>query len=189
MIEKIILILTFRRKIITHNEFAKHRDMSLNCEFKGCIFHPLTEVIWLNQQRFLHKQKPLKVCKEYLYNNDVVLYFHKDFYLVKTMDEKISHFKSAGLIDHWISKYIDKKFLSLPEPAFKPKVMKIYPDFFGVFEIIFAGWILSLAGFLLELLAYSCCRHLRKVIYFVNFLGALHIHLSRKKPTVSSRMV
>lgn len=57
--------------------------------------------------------------------------------------------KEAGLLNFWISKYIDYKYINMREPRTGPKIMNVY-ELMGILEIWFMGILLSSFVFVME---------------------------------------
>jgi hypothetical protein len=81
--------------------------------------------------------------------NSIVIYFRKNHYLVDAVDQKISLFKSAGLIDFWISCF--NKAKQKPVVPNGPKVMTFY-DLSGIFKVWIFSLIISVAALLAEII-------------------------------------
>lgn len=112
------------------------------------------------------KKYDLSICrikKEPFFLNHVVFYFYKNHFLVKPVDQKISIFKSAGLIDYWISKYRPQKSNSVLTAKKSPKVMTLF-DLSGVFLILIYCSTGCVIFFAMELAVDKC---LRRIIFFI----------------------
>lgn len=121
---------------------------TLNSSFKGVVFYQLYEILFWNKQSF--KNITFKVCKEYLFDNEIVFYFRKDFFLVKVIDEKLNRLKAAGLIELWINQYI-KQHLKVDQLNKGPSELKI-DHLYGVFVVWIIGLHFALIAFLSELI-------------------------------------
>lgn len=121
---------------------------TLSSSFKGVVFYQLFEIMFWNKQSF--KEFTFKVCKEQIFDNQIVFYFRKDFYLIKVIDETISRLKAAGLIEYWINKYIKQQFVNVDQLTTGPTELNI-EHLLGFFVVWISGLHFALIIFLLEL--------------------------------------
>lgn len=118
---------------------------TLEPSFKGAVFRYGSIVSYnnqVNQQNFT-----LKVLSESFLTNQFVFYFTKNFYLVDEINEKISHFKSSGLMKHWRSKYTN-----LIKKRKELQTSMTLGHLSGVFELLIYGWIATSCVFVIELI-------------------------------------
>lgn len=120
--------------------------------FNGVVGCSLDEVLYLNSINY--KNFTFHVCKEYLFTLQAVLLFQKNFYLVNAIDKTISELKAAGLVYHWISKYINPKFLRILQPNFGPKKISVN-QLLGGLEVWLCGLIAASVLFACELLVFK----------------------------------
>jgi hypothetical protein len=139
-----------RRKTVHFSEYPALRLKTLDSSFKGGIIQPLLEVIQLNQQNY--KNFTFHVLKEYLFDVQIVFYFPKNFYLVEPINRKMGILKSAGLVNLWMEKYIDKSYIKMKQGATLAKTMNIQ-QLFGGFQVLIIGTLLSSLFFGLEMLS------------------------------------
>lgn len=116
---------------------------------KNCASMKQTEVAIVSSVSTLSKidSSKCKLLKESLLTNQIVLFFRKNHFIVEAVDEKISIFKSAGLIDYWTSKYEERY------PKFEtkgPKVLTLY-NFFGIFKAWIYFLIIAFFSFCAEI--------------------------------------
>lgn len=78
-----------------------------------------------------------------------VIYALPDFYLVDALNLHISNLKSAGLIEYWHSKILDRNNL-LVEVSEAPKSLK-FQHFTGAFQFWLIGMAASIAAFVHEI--------------------------------------
>lgn len=90
-----------------------------------------------------------KVLKEPVVINSIVLYFRKHHYLLQAVNQKISLFKAAGLIDVFVSRF--SRATSKRVGKNDPKVMTFY-DLSGTFKVLLIGLLLAFLIFIVELL-------------------------------------
>lgn len=154
-----------KRKVVKATEYPALQRETLNPSYRSGIILPLLEVITLNQQNY--KNFTFKVLKEYLFSVQIVNYFPKNFYLVKSWNAKIGILKSAGLVDRWMEKYIDKSYIDIKPTVTKASKLNI-THLFGGFQILFCGAVLAVITFTLELLSRSRNLNLLKRIFIQN---------------------
>jgi hypothetical protein len=119
--------------------------------FKGVYENCLVHEIYYNQINPKHKRN--KFCLDKFMTIPTVFYAKKDFYLMKTLNEKISMLKSSGLINYWNFKDVDERMLKFKEPNY-PKVLKI-GQVKEAFYILLYGCLVSLMVFLVKNLLFK----------------------------------
>lgn len=83
----------------------------------------MTNVIYANMKK---KNSPGHIiCKEYLFNVNVVMYFPKNFYLIRSINKKIDGFIASGIMSHLISRYVDMKYWNMKGEAKGPQKLKV----------------------------------------------------------------
>lgn len=112
----------------------------------------MDEVVYLNQKNF--KNFSFRISNEYLKTSPVAFYFPKNSFLVEAFNEKISFLKSAGLIDFWISKHMDLKYVKVKEADVGARSLK-FMQLKGIFWIWFFGCMLSSLIFIAEFLRFK----------------------------------
>lgn len=90
-----------------------------------------------------------RVLPEYLYMFKYGIYFTKNSPFVGAFNKKISLFKSAGLIEFWVSKYLDSSYLRMKMPKKEPSRLNI-EQLGGGFRLWVYGCLVSFVTFLLE---------------------------------------
>jgi hypothetical protein len=81
----------------------------------------MTDIIDANKKnKFTHA-----VCKESIFNVNVVMYFPRDFYLVESINRKISSFLSSGVMSHLIGKYVDLRYWNVKSVEKGPQKLTI----------------------------------------------------------------
>ncbi|KAG5682552.1 hypothetical protein PVAND_011897 [Polypedilum vanderplanki] len=137
-----------RYKRISPSEITAFEELTLDPSFKGVVFDYFTIVLYNN---FLNRKKySLKICKESLLTNQIVFYFTKNFYLVDEFNDLIGRFKSAGLIDHIMSNYIDMKLLNSIDIK-KPATALTLENLEGIFKLLICALLIAILNFLLEI--------------------------------------
>ena len=79
----------------------------------------------------------------------VVFYLQKNSYLTEVLNEKVENLKSAGLIDYFISKYLDPKYLRLKKAEQRPKKLNL-KELLGAFQLFVFGILSSAVVFVVE---------------------------------------
>lgn len=123
------------------------RNKTRDPSFKGAIFNYMTQILYLNQLN--HKNFTYKICREQFLTNQMVFYWHKDFYLLNEFDDKITALAENGLIDQWMKTYINSRYMNLKEPKRGPMPLNFY-HLLGSFEVFVGGVLVAGTCFLLE---------------------------------------
>ncbi|CAO1431696.1 unnamed protein product [Diamesa serratosioi] len=135
-------------KVIKSSEVAEISHKTLDSSYKGAVFTFLDEVLYKNKVN--QHSINYKICKERLFTVQIVFFCKKYFYLVESINSLLGKLNEAGLLNFWISKYIDYQYLNMREPRTGPKIMNLY-ELMGIFEIWLMGIILSTIVFGLEM--------------------------------------
>lgn len=90
-----------------------------------------------------------QICREAFMLVPVVIYTKKNFYLLRTINEKIEIFKAAGLIEYWYSLSFNKELLT--KHSIPPKVLT-FDHLSGCFFIWICGCLVSLLTLVFELM-------------------------------------
>jgi hypothetical protein len=138
-----------RHKVIKESEVGGLQKRTLDASFKGAVTSALDEVLYLNMQN--HKRFTYRVLPEYLYSFNYVIYFQKNSPYLRAFNEKISLYKSAGLIDYWVSKYLNAAYLNMPEVAGEPKKLNIQ-QLRGGFQLWLMGCAVGFIIFAIEVI-------------------------------------
>lgn len=80
----------------------------------------------------------------------MAFYFPKNSFLTEAVNEKISILKAAGLIDFWISKHMDVKYVKVQEPTKEPTKLNFY-QLSGIVCIWGFGCVSAFMVFIVEL--------------------------------------
>ncbi|KAG5681330.1 hypothetical protein PVAND_010777 [Polypedilum vanderplanki] len=137
----------FIRKKIANNDnelpFSKPVDDNLHAAYLTTE----DEIMYRNKKT--HKQYVLKVCDERFTLIDIVMYYQKNFYLKKSIDQRISQLLSSGILHHWIEKYIEERFLNVKEVS-ELKQLTVH-HLFGVFNILLIGLAIACISLIIEI--------------------------------------
>lgn len=107
------------------------------------------ELLYLN--KINAKQFTYRVCKERLFTVNNGLLFQKNSYLIEAFNRVMSHLQSNGLIDYWISKYIDTSYYDVKEPGKQAQRLTIH-QLYGTFQMLCFGLFASTICFIAEVL-------------------------------------
>lgn len=80
---------------------------------------------------------------------NIVLYFPKNFFLIEAINNEIGFIKSSGLIDFWINKYADHRFLNYKEQKKGPQKLSL-KHLSGTFVVFLTGCLASAVAFVME---------------------------------------
>jgi hypothetical protein len=79
------------------------------------------------------------------------MYFHKDFYLAKAINDQISLILSSGIMSHIIEKYVDMQYWNVKTAEKGPQKLSI-EHLQGAFNLLAILSLLSALVFILEVL-------------------------------------
>lgn len=137
----------FRRKMINDATFPEYLTKVTDPTFNSAVCQSLTKVTY--EIQYMHR--PLIVCNEIIALIPIVILFPKNHFLIQTIDEKIDLFNSAGLINFWVNKYIDKSFIkSLQTRHHYPKQLNIR-QLLGGFQIWITCCVIGSITFFIEI--------------------------------------
>lgn len=108
----------------------------LDPDFKGGFMITSDELLYLN--KINANQFTYRVVKEHLFTVNNGLLFQKNSYLIEAFNEVISQLQSNGLIDYWISKYIDTSYFDVKETGKQAQKLTIN-QLYGSFQLLFYG--------------------------------------------------
>ncbi len=116
--------------------------------YKGAVCLVKGMTIYKNQ---MNRDGPQYIIfKERVMSIPSAIFTRKNFYLLIKMNEKLSEFKSAGLIRYWHDLVIDQKFLKLKRGKREPNSLKLR-HVVGLFQLLAVGYSISILIFSLEL--------------------------------------
>ena len=148
----------FRRQIIEYGDYFKYRTKTFETSFKGAVTSDQMYVAYFNKLNY--KNNTLKICKQNIYNPPLVFYFTKNFHLVEEFSLMTKYLKEAGLINKWLSKYLDKTFEDFKQPKHGPQKLS-FNHLLGGFQIYLLGILISAFVFGFEKIHF-CKNVLRK---------------------------
>ena len=91
------------------------------------------------------------VLNEIVLTVPTVFYMRKNSHLTNIINQKIDDLLSNGLINYWISKYLDEKYLRLKAQDGGPDVLNL-DELYGAFQLLVIGLICSFISFIVEVL-------------------------------------
>ena len=154
-------LFNFRQEIIKYKVYNEYRKKTLNPSFKGAVATDMMNVAYFNKLH--HKNKTLKMCKQYVFSAPLVFYFTKNFYLVKEFSLMTIYLKEAGVIGKWYSNFVEKKFEDFKEPKQGPRKLS-FNHLLGGFQIYLFGILISAFVFGFEKLNFCKLKKLLKKI-------------------------
>lgn len=84
---------------LTISERKKFIEDARESTFKGAILRSLNSILYSNQLNYANQKMITFICKEHFMSIPVVIFTRKNFYLLESINEKISIFQAAGLIE------------------------------------------------------------------------------------------
>lgn len=128
-------------------EFKNIMRRLRHSDFEGALVSGLNEILLINQNN--EYNFTFKFCKERIMGISIVMYFRKNFFLIPAINEVIGNLISAGLIDQFHHKYIDKERASKEIEDSGPKVITI-SHLIGCFQLWAFGCVFGIFCFLSE---------------------------------------
>lgn len=118
--------------------------------FKGAFLRSLTGLLYVNEIRYGKKQRIFLICKEHYMSIPVVIYARKNFYLLQAINSKINQIQASGLIEHWHSQAVSKRFQTVQKVAKSRETMTL-DHLSGCFYLLMMGLLASVAAFVIEI--------------------------------------
>lgn len=138
---------------MTYDEF---RAKLQNPDNKIAVVDSSDEVMYNNKKS--HRNFTFNVLNEAI----IVFYLQKNSYLTEIFNEKIDALKSVGLIDHWISKYLELKYLTLKREK-KAAAKLSLKELFGAFQLLVFGAFCASLTFIVEITFKQIANLLKKL--------------------------
>ncbi|CAO1429976.1 unnamed protein product [Diamesa hyperborea] len=136
-----------RRKIYTSDRGAEfYLKNMLDPSLKLALIATTPFVSHVNQHN--DRNSTLTICKQQLLTIPIVLYFRKNHYLVKEVNEKISMINSAGLSEYW-SKMNSGTLRNAQKSKRELRKLNLH-QLLGGFQIWIGGCIIGLVTFVVE---------------------------------------
>lgn len=140
------------------NEYGIHLQLLKNCQH----LKP-NEVVIAAQASAIVKYdlSNCKILREPVLKTSVVLYFRKHHFLLPAVNRKISLFKSAGLIDFWISSFEQTNSKNTKLVSGGPTVLTFH-KMSGIFKAWFYGLLITTVTFIFEILIKPLSRFVKQ---------------------------
>jgi hypothetical protein len=90
------------------------------------------------------------ILKERVMSIPSAIFTPKNYFLIPAMNDKIHKLKSGGLIDHWHSMEIDKRFENVQSSGHGPSALGPR-HFIGCFQMLGVSYFVSLLAFITEI--------------------------------------
>lgn len=108
----------------------------------------MLNVIYSNMQ---HKQSfTQKVCKEYIWTDNMVMFFPKNFYLIESINKRVSGFIDSGVMSHLVGKYVDLRYWHVKASKNGPQKLK-FEHLEGAFWLLLALLLVSVIVLAIEI--------------------------------------
>lgn len=136
-------------KVVSQSDLSLYELKTLDPNFKGSVFAYKIVILFSNIENRNHYK--LRICKEALLLNQFVFYFSKNFYIVNDFDRVMGYIRSAGLVEHIISNYIDINMVNENNQKNKPSSLD-FSHLRGIFELLLYGQITATLCFTVEII-------------------------------------
>lgn len=138
-------------------EIKKYQLVTLHSGSKVAVVATMEEIAHFNK---LHvNTHTFHVCRETILMAHVAMFLQKNSYLKDALDQKIKLLKSNGLINHWISKYMDYNYLNVKRPGHGPEKLNV-SQLLGAFQVWLYALCLSICLFIAEIIIYTIKKKL-----------------------------
>lgn len=121
---------------------------TLDPSSKIAISSSYDDVVYRNKMNY--KNFTFNVCNEVIQTIPTVFYLRKNSYLTEIFNEKIDNLKSAGLIEYFVKKYLDPKYLRVKRVEQGPRALNMR-ELLIAFRLFAYGIISALVVFLIEI--------------------------------------
>lgn len=134
---------------IKPDEADDYKRRTFDPDFRAGYVITTDELLYLNKINANHFT--YRVCKEHLYTVNNGLLFQKNSYLIEAFNKAILNLQSNGLIDYWISNYIDVSYLNVKEKKKSAEKLTIH-QLSGSFQLWLVGLLIASICFILEII-------------------------------------
>jgi hypothetical protein len=131
------------------NEIQDKRKQTLNSSFKAGVVG--TFDIFLHLNKINHKNFTYNILDEKIGSVPVVFYLRKNSFFTEVVNEKLRVFASSGLTGKWIDDALQPQFSRRQKKVQKQQVLTV-KKLSGAFKLTIFGWMISIVGFLCEVL-------------------------------------
>lgn len=139
------------------------REKLVDADFKGGLLSSEEHVAFSNKagapNKFFHH------TDEVFFVFNLVVFLHRQSCLTEEINRYILIFGSNGLLEKWMSEFVDMSYLK-KRVVDTPKKLE-FDQLLGSFELLGIGLSLSVIAFVLEVFS-RCCSGLRKFINWIN---------------------
>lgn len=105
-------------------------------------FHgAIDTVCYLNRINYYNFS--LNICPQSLLTRHHGIYFPKNSFLTKMFDEKLSFILESGLLEHWMSKHVEKSNIQRHQERTKDPIELSFDYLLSAFEILLFGLCLA----------------------------------------------
>jgi hypothetical protein len=132
---------------IAPDEADYYKQRTFDPDFRGGFVITSDELLYLNKINV--NQFTYRICKERLYTVHNALLFQPNSFLIEAFDRVILQLQSNGLIDYWISEYIDVSYYNVKE-AKKSAQKLTFHQLNGTFQMLFIGLLIASFTFIGE---------------------------------------
>lgn len=139
-------------------DIDKYAMKTVDTSFRGAVFSFLSTTRYMNSLN--KKNFTYNMLKESVLTNQIVWYFRRNFFLRDAFNEKISQFKANGLINFWMSRYLNSSDVQATESRV-PTSLNL-DQVQGIFSLLICGTIVASVGFIVELIRGQIIRNINK---------------------------
>lgn len=129
--------------VSAEQEIAYLVRIATDSDFKGAVAKPRTQALYINARN----RDKFKILEEDYFLVSIVIYSKKDFFLLDALNERLSLFKSYGLLKYY--RYQNQEALTNSNQKL-PKVFSL-KRLLGCFYLLFGGFLLSIVSFVGEI--------------------------------------
>lgn len=122
---------------------------TLDSNFQGVVLSSVDHVAYRN--KIVSPHQFYRYAKEIFATLNLCIYMNRKSCLANEINNHILQFKSNGLMQSWVNKFVDQSYL-VYHPSTEPKVMGIM-TILGSIQILIAGYLISLTIFIVEMLS------------------------------------
>lgn len=151
----------FQFRIVTVNSKQRQEALSATHDptFDGTVALAKGMTIYQNQMNRNGVQNI--ILKERVMSIPSAIFTPKNFFLIPALNDKIQMLKSGGLIDHWHSMEIDKRFENIAAENKGPKALSVR-HFIGCFQMLALSYFISFLAFINELILWRLKKKTNK---------------------------
>ena len=152
--------LNFSRKLVGNEGIEVYQRRTMDPYFKGAAVGPLNDVLFSNQQN--SKNFTLRILPEIILSVPTAMLLPKNHFLTDEIYEKVNLMQSAGLIDYWVSKYLDTKLKKVQSDDGAAEELTV-EHLRGGFLFYGVGCLLAFVSFVCEVFGRKLSKLLKKL--------------------------